>query len=409
MMLDTKDFNGPDLADRWGMIEYALKESRDPRLVGLNRILTNSDGPMITSEDETGAQQTGHNFANMDFLGLGRHPRVQDAATEAIGQHGTSTGRLTASGGVVQSVALLERRIADYLHYSEAVLFSSCDTALNRAVSTLVRGGDVVFLEETMKSDLPAGTIPKSARTELCSHTQISALSKRLRQVRTKNPDIGLHVITRTLFEADGVSAELARLQSLCDRYRATLIVVAGYDLGTLGATGRGLLEVQDMLGSVDIFVGSLAPAFGVDCGFVAANHPSARMALRVGPATELRDVPIAPWQAAAALAAIDLSTSDEGQELRRTLDANVALLRAELQAAGPALVPSPGPVVTANIGHGASGRYITTMMLGQGHHFGIGKRPGAAGDILQWHLAVTALHEADGIRAFARELAAYR
>lgn len=86
----------------------------------------------------------------------------------------------------------------------------------------------------------------------------------------------------------DSDSPDIAELQSICENYNATLLVDSAHDLGCIGPTGRGILEIQNMLGKVDVLVGTFSKTFASIGGFVATQREGFRTAMRAccGPQT---------------------------------------------------------------------------------------------------------------------------
>src|SRR6185312_8756267 len=88
-------------------------------------------------------------------------------------------------------------------------------------------------------------------------------------------------VVTESLFSMDSDTPDLAALQELCHEYRATLLVDVAHDLGCLGKEGRGHIGQQNMLGKIDLVMGSFSKTFGSNGGFVATHSPALREYLK--------------------------------------------------------------------------------------------------------------------------------
>lgn len=208
-------------------------------------------------------------------------------------------------------------------------------------------------------------------------------------------------MITESLFSVDSTTPDLAALQQLCTRHQARLLVVLGQDLGAIGATGRGMLEMQGMLGEVDIVVGGLASAFASNGGFVASRHPRFAVALRLGAGSGAAMPVLSPVQTAAATAAIEIVRSAEGRQRRMRLAENVLGLRAGMQKVGFRLMGQPSSVVPVVVGDMLLARRMTAALLEAGGIVNLVEFPEVARNTSRWPLQVMAEHDPQDIAEF--------
>jgi glycine C-acetyltransferase len=200
--------------------------------------------------------------------------------------------------------------------------------------------------------------------------------------------------VTEALFSMDSDVADIRATQALCDRYDATLMLDVAHDFGVLGPTGRGVLELQDAIGSVDLVMGSFSKAFATNGGFVATNHPALKLALRSSGPTQTFTNAIGPVGAAIAYACLDIVRSPEGAARRQRLEQNIAHLRRRLAEAGFTMLGRPSPIVPVLLGEVSFARRITAEMIRNGVLLNMVEYPAVSKNSSRWRLQLMSDHE---------------
>src|SRR6185312_6465997 len=162
-------------------------------------------------------------------------------------------------------------------------------------------------------------------------HLDIDSARRHLTRIRAHDTENAILVVTESLFSMDSDTPDIAALQDLCREYQATLVIDVAHDLGNLGDDGRGHLGLQQMLGRVDIVMGSFSKTFASNGGFVACNSPAVREYLKYYSSPQTFSNALAPAQAAPVLKAFEIVASSEGRALRTQLMANIRDLRTTL------------------------------------------------------------------------------
>src|SRR6476620_12743411 len=295
------------------------------------------DGPSTTcsAQDDRGNKMRGVNFASQDYLSLSAHPEIKTAAKETIDRCGVhSAGSPALVGNTSHSVAL-ERKIADFLRMEEVVLYPTGWAAGFGVIKGLVRSADHVVMDMLSHSCLQEGAHAATTNIHLFRHLDNEYCRNILTKIRSKDKENGILVVTEGLFSMDSDTPDLAALQSLCHEFNATLVVDVAHDLGCLGDDGRGHLGIQNMLGKVDLVMGSFSKTFASNGGFVACRSRAVKEYLRFYSAPATFSNALSPAQAATVLKAFEIIGSAEGHALRRKMLANVLSLRGELKQAG--------------------------------------------------------------------------
>ena len=149
--------------------------------------------------------------------------------------------------------------------------------------------------------------------------------------IRAKDSENGILVVTESLFSMDSDTPDIRALEELAHEYGATLVVDVAHDLGNLGPTGRGFIEMQDMLGKVDVVMGSFSKTFASNGGFVAARGRAIKEYMRYYSSPNTFSNALSPASAAIVGKAFDIVCSPEGAELRDKLMRNIRMLRGML------------------------------------------------------------------------------
>lgn len=364
-------------------------------------------GPRVVARDRAGRGLSGINMASQDFLSLASHPKILAAASAAARRYGVHSAGTAMQMGLTTLTTMLEDRIARFVGMGQATVFPSGWTAGFGAIRALVRPGDHVLVDALARECLQDGAAASGARVHQLPHGSYEAIARRLERLRDEDPQAGILVVTEALFAMEQGAPDLHALQSLCRRYAATLLVDVANDLGALGPTGRGVCEMQDIHGGIDILTGSFSKTFAANGGFVASNHPALRLALRVGSSVQGCSNAMSPLQAAVVLAALEIVDSEEGAERRTRLMQNIERLREGLQDAGFEVTGAPGAVVTVRLGRLECARRLTADMLAHGALLNLTEPLTSGSAHALWRLKLLADHgadEVDGFVAIARE-----
>jgi glycine C-acetyltransferase len=287
----------------------------------------------------------------------------------------------------------LERRLADFTGYKDAVVFPIGWAAGYGAVKTLVKPTDHVIIDILAHACLQEASKDATPHVHYHSHVSAKAVEQRLERIRREDQECGILVITETLFSMDSDIADIPALREACDKYGATLLVDAAHDLGALGATGRGKLEDFDMVGRPDILIGAFSKSFASTGGFVAFNEKGFRFGLRgqCGPSTFTNAM--TQLQASIVLASLDIIQSEEGAERRARMMNNSLRMREGLKSADFDVLGRPSAIVPMLIGDVLLARLMTRYAVEMGAIVNLVEHPAVAKNACRWRLQVMADH----------------
>src|SRR3977135_665316 len=362
-----RDFRIPGGADLLRRTEGFFKWQdlrHESSLWPFSRATEDGPGTVCQAQDDSGNKMRGVNFASQDYLSLSSHPAVKSAAKETIDRCGVhSAGSPALVGNTSHSVAL-ERKIADFLKMEEAVLYPTGWAAGFGIIKGLVRSADHVVMDMLSHSCLQEGAHAATTNIHLFRHLDNEYCRNILTKIRSKDKENGILVVTEGLFSMDSDTPDLAALQRLCHEFNATLVIDVAHDLGCLGEDGRGHIGMQNMLGKIDLVMGSFSKTFASNGGFVACKSRAVKEYLRFYSAPATFSNALSPAQAATVLKAFEIVDSAEGRTLRAALMANVLNLRQELNEANVDFYGDPSAIVCVKMGTEGLARLVSKQLV---------------------------------------------
>jgi 7-keto-8-aminopelargonate synthetase-like enzyme len=382
-----------NLLDRWLPHEDWWSARLEAGVDPYCKAIIGPPGPVASCAFRDGSVFRGVNFASQDYLSLSTHPSVIAAAGEAAALYGVHSAGSAALMGNTEVSWRLEKAIADFLGMTDCTLFSTGWGAGYGVIRTLVSRDDHVVIDVLAHACLYEGAHAATDKVHRSVHLSVDGLEHRLRRIRAKEPDAGILVVTEGLFSMDSDTPDIAATQALCVRYDATLMLDVAHDLGVLGESGRGVLEMQNALGSVDLVMGSFSKTFGTNGGFVATRHRALKQALRSSGPTQTFTNAIGPVGASIAEACLSIVRGPEGDRRRQALAGNVAYLRAALEQAGFELLGQPSPIVPVILGDVALAREMTGHAIRNGALVNLVEYPAVSRNSSRWRLQVMADH----------------
>jgi len=282
------------------------------------------------------------------YLGLSFAARVMAAEEEAVRRYGAGPGAVRFISGTWVPHVKLEKRLADFHRRDAAMLFSSAYAAVVGTLSPLISDETVVISDELNHNSIINGiSLARPGEKRIYHHLDFGELTRQLGAFTHKCRRAV--VVTDGVFSMRGDHARLDELMRIAAQfhplYAEGVIVVAddSHGVGAFGETGRGTEEVTGA--KVDVLIGTLGKAFGVNGGYVTAA-PKIIDYLRETSPFYIYSNPITPGEAEAARVAIDRVDSEEGRALLAHLRAMTEHFRIGLGKLGLETVAGEHPVV---------------------------------------------------------------
>lgn len=269
-------------------------------------------------------------FTTYSYLGLLGHPRIEAAAKAAVDQYGTGTQGVPILGGTLELHKQLEQKIAAFMGRDDALVYSSGYVTNLATISTLVGRDDWVISDKWNHASIVDGCMLAQGKFVRFKHNDMRDLERIL---RSAPPNAGKLVVADAVFSMDGDIFDLPTAVELCRTYNARLMIDEAHSFGVLGATGHGIEEHFDMLGSIDIKMGTLSKTIPATGGYIAGDRKLINF-LRHAARGYVFSAALPPAVAASALESIHV-IEDEGVERKQILAEVVRYFIDGLKAAG--------------------------------------------------------------------------
>jgi 7-keto-8-aminopelargonate synthetase-like enzyme len=341
-----------------------------------------------------GSTHEGINFSSQDYLALASHPTITSAACAAIERHGVHSAGSTALAGAMESAEELEALLAEHLATPYVTLYPTGWAAGYGVTRGLVRSTDHVVIDLLAHNCLQEGAAASTRNVHYFRHLDTGHAAEKLAAIRAKDPHNGILVLTESLFSMDADTPDLAALQTVCREFGALLVVDVAHDLGCLGPGGTGHLGLQNLLGKVDIVMGSFSKTFASNGGFVASHHRSIREYFRYLSPSNTFSNALSPSQIAVITAALKLVRSAEGDRRRAGLLAAVNALRGGLAARNVTAMGAPSPIVPVMIGRDDVARTAAKLAADAGVMANLVEYPAVSRNTARFRLQVMSAHE---------------
>jgi 8-amino-7-oxononanoate synthase len=270
------------------------------------------------------------NFASNDYLGLSQHPRICEAAKEAIDRYGLGAGASRLITGSRGAHERCEAALAAFKAAEAAILFGSGYAAAVGTIGSLVGQKDVVIIDKLAHASLIDGARLSGSMIRVFPHNNLKKLDDHLIWAARKHPLSRRLVITESVFSMDGDVCDLHRIVALKKEHRALLLLDEAHATGVIGPSGRGLAALLGLEQEVDIQMGTLSKALGVCGGFIAGAQDLIHLLTNRARSFVYSTAP-PPAIAAAAEAAIQILQTSEGESLIGALRRNIRTIIAQL------------------------------------------------------------------------------
>jgi len=234
---------------------------------GLHRSLRQLQGEQLPRARFDGRDVI--NLSSNNYLGLTTHPKMREAALEAVRALGVGTGSVRTIAGTMDLHMELERRIAAFKKTEASVVFQSGFAANAGTVSALLGKGDMILSDELNHASIIDGARLSRAEIRVFPHRDVKALERLLEETREVKRRL---VITDGVFSMDGDIAPLPAIAALARAHGAIMMIDDAHSSGVLGRAGRGTVDHFDVHGQVDVQVGTLSKAIGVLGGYVCGS-----------------------------------------------------------------------------------------------------------------------------------------
>ncbi|HAY32627.1 MAG TPA: glycine C-acetyltransferase [Ignavibacteria bacterium] len=319
-------------------LQKELDSIKEQGLYKKERIIETPQGAEITAN---GKQVL--NFCANNYLGLSSHPDVIKAAHETLNRYGYGMSSVRFICGTQTIHKTLEKKLSGFLGTEDTILYAACFDANGGVFEPLLGEADAIISDELNHASIIDGVRLCKALRFRYKNNDMSDLESKLIEAKEKGAKQIL-ICTDGAFSMDGVIANLKGICDLADKYEAMVMTDECHCTGFLGKTGRGSIEVNDVIGRVDIITGTLGKALGGAMGGFTSGRKEIIEMLRQRSRPYLFSNSLAPAIAGASIKVLDLLS--ETTELRDKLEENTKYFREKMTEAGFDIKPGIHPIV---------------------------------------------------------------
>ena len=348
----------------YGKIKDTLKkeiqEIKDAGLYKSERVITSSQDAVV--KISTGEEVI--NFCGNNYLGLSNHPAVIQAAKDTMDTHGFGMSSVRFICGTQDIHKRLEEKIAEFYSTEDTILYAACFDANGGVFEPLLTKEDAIISDSLNHASIIDGVrLCKAARYRY-NNNDMSSLEEQLIEANKQSHRFKI-IVTDGVFSMDGIVAKLDEICDLADKYDALVMVDECHATGFIGKTGRGTVELKNVMDRVDIVTGTLGKALGGAMGGYTSGKKEIIEILRQRSRPYLFSNSLAPAIVGASIKVFELISKDTS--LRDKLEWNTNYFRTKMENAGFDLVGADAAIVPVMLYDAKLSQTMANKLLEEG------------------------------------------
>ena len=334
-----------------------LEEIKQAGLFKTERVIESPQGAVI----KVGGLEV-LNFCANNYLGLSSHPKVIEAAHQAIDQRGFGMSSVRFICGTQDIHKELEAKISAFLGTEDTILYAAAFDANGGVFEPLFNEEDALISDALNHASIIDGVRLCKAQRFRYEHNNMEDLERKLQEAASCRSRI---IITDGSFSMDGTIAQLDKIVELAEKYDAAVMIDECHSSGFLGKTGRGTHEHCGVVGKIDIITGTLGKALGGALGGFTSGRKELIDILRQRSRPYLFSNTLAPSIVGGSIAVLDLLS--ETTSLRDKLESNTMYFRNEMTKAGFDIKPGVHPIVPIMLYEATVAQEMAAKLLEEG------------------------------------------
>ena len=341
-------------------LQSELRLIKEAGLYKSERIITSSQDAVI--KISTGEEVI--NFCANNYLGLSNHPEVIEAAKEAMDTHGFGMSSVRFICGTQDIHKELEDRIARFYKTEDTILYAAAFDANGGVFEPLLGKEDAIISDALNHASIIDGVrLCKAARYRYANN-DMQDLENQLIEANKQNHRFKI-IVTDGVFSMDGIVAQLDKICDLAEKYDALVMVDECHAAGFIGKTGRGTVELKNVMERVDIVTGTLGKALGGAMGGYTTGKKEIIEILRQRSRPYLFSNSLAPGIVGASIKVFDMIEKDTS--LRDKLEENTNYFRSKMEEAGFDLVGADAAIVPVMLYDAKLAQEMANALLEEG------------------------------------------
>ncbi len=299
-------------------------------------------------------------WCSNDYLGMGQHPRVLQAMTEAINRAGAGAGGTRNISGTHHYIVELEKLLAKLHHKESALVFTSgyVSNEASLCILTQLIPNIIVFSDTLNHASMIQGLRSSKCEKVVFRHNDVEHLEFLLKQVPLDRPKL---IAFESVYSMDGDVGPIKEVCDLADQYNAMTYIDEVHAVGMYGAHGAGVAEREGQMERLTVIQGTLGKAYGVMGGYITGSHALVDAIRSYAPGF-IFTTAMPPALAAGALASITHLMYSDDERTRQRL--NVAKVKKALSDRAIPMLPSVTHIVPVLIGDPVQCKLASDMLL---------------------------------------------
>ena len=335
-----------------------LSEIKEAGLFKNERVITTPQGANIQTNNGVDVI----NFCANNYLGLSSHPKVIQAAKDAIDSHGYGMSSVRFICGTQDIHKELELKLSDYLGTEDTILYAAAFDANGGVFEPLFDNQDAIISDGLNHASIIDGVRLCKANRYRYEHNNMEDLERCLKESQKLQNRI---IVTDGSFSMDGTIAQLDKIVKLADKYNATVMIDECHSTGFLGKTGRGTHEHCEVMGQIEIITGTLGKALGGASGGFTSGKKEIIEMLRQKSRPYLFSNTLAPSIVGGSIAVLDMLS--ETTDLRDKLEHNTLYFRTKMTESGFDITPGVHPIVPIMLYDAVIAQEMSQKLLDEG------------------------------------------
>ena len=339
-------------------LQKELKEIREAGLYKNERVIVSPQGAEITLD--TGQKVL--NFCANNYLGLSANSKLVEAAKKALDTHGYGMSSVRFICGTGDLHKELEQKLAEFFGMEDTILYAACFDANGGVFEPLLTEEDAIISDSLNHASIIDGVRLCKAQRYRYANADMSDLEEKLKEAQAQRFRL---IVTDGVFSMDGNVAPLDRIHELAGKYNAMIMVDESHSAGVVGDTGRGVTELYNLKGKIEIITGTLGKAFGGAIGGFTTGKKEIIEMLRQRSRPYLFSNSIPPLVAAAGIRMIEMMT--ETNELQDKLHFNTKYFMEKMMKAGFDIKPTQSAICAVMLYDARLSQEMASRLLAEG------------------------------------------
>lgn len=387
----SKNIEKLNTRNMYGKIQQFLQNEigsiREAGLYKNERIIVSPQNAEITLE----SGQKVLNFCANNYLGLSDHPALIQAAKDALDSHGFGMSSVRFICGTQDLHKTLERKIAEFFGAEDTILYAAAFDANGGIFEPLFGEEDAIISDSLNHASIIDGVRLSKAKRYRYANADMEDLEKQLIEAQEQRFRI---IVTDGVFSMDGNVAPMDKINALAKKYDALIMVDECHSAGVVGETGRGVTELFNIRGEVDVITGTLGKAFGGAIGGFTTGRKEIIELLRQRSRPYLFSNSLPPAVVNAGIKMFDMMS--ETTELQDKLHRNTAFFMEKMTAAGFDIKPTKSAICAVMLYDAKLSQEMAAQLLLEGIYVIGFYYPVVPKGLARIRVQISAAHETD-------------